>query len=117
MGSRGLHGVARPAAMREAQDARGIELMAQSPAAARSLDDHPGIDENSIQIKQKPRTPDLHSPKSGAVTDAARRTQERSRKCYGPHADRMSRQDVLGGDGPSPRMPIKMKPPMAAWER
>jgi len=39
--------------MRDLQDLLGIELMAQSPAAARSLDDRPGIDEHTVQIKQK----------------------------------------------------------------
>jgi len=39
--------------MRDLQDSLGIELMAQSPAAARSLDDRPGIDQNAVEIKQK----------------------------------------------------------------
>jgi len=66
MRSRDLHGVARPAAMRDPQDFLGIELMAQSPATARSLDDHTGIDEDAVQIEQKCRTADLHSPESDA---------------------------------------------------
>jgi len=62
VGSRSLHGVARSAAMRNPQDLLGIELVTQSPAAARPLDDGPGIDEDAVQIKQEPRTADLHRP-------------------------------------------------------
>ena len=62
MRSRGLHGVTRPAPMRDPQDLLRIELMALGPAAARSLDDRAGIDQNAVQIKQKRRTTDLHSP-------------------------------------------------------
>jgi len=39
MRSRGLHGVAGAAAMGDPQDFFGIELMAQGPATAGSLDD------------------------------------------------------------------------------
>jgi hypothetical protein len=42
--------------MRDLQDFLGIEVMAQRPAAARSLDDRPGVDEHAIQIKQESRT-------------------------------------------------------------
>jgi len=52
--------------MRDLQNLLGIELMAQSPAAARSLDDCPGIDEHAVQIEQKGRTADLHRPESDA---------------------------------------------------
>jgi len=48
--------------MRDPQDLLGIEVMALGPATARSLDDRAGIDQNAVQIKQKRRTTDLHSP-------------------------------------------------------
>jgi len=48
--------------MRNPQDLLGIELVTQSPAAARPLDDGPGIDEDAVQIEQEPRTADLHRP-------------------------------------------------------
>jgi hypothetical protein len=39
--------------MRDPQHFLGIELMAQGPAAAGSLDDRSGIDQNAVEIKQK----------------------------------------------------------------
>jgi len=62
IGSRGLHGVARAAPMRDPQDCLRIELMAEGPAAADSLDDRSRIDQNAVEVEEKARTTDLHSP-------------------------------------------------------
>jgi len=62
MRSRGLDGVARAAAMGDPQDFFGIEFMPQGPATAGSFDDRAGVDEHAVEVEEKARTTDLHSP-------------------------------------------------------
>lgn len=61
MRSHGLHGVARPAPMRDPEQRFGIEVMALSPLATDALDDGAGVDEDAVQVKQKRRGTEVHS--------------------------------------------------------
>jgi len=62
MRNHGLQRVTRAPAMRNPQELFRIELMALGPAAPRSLDDGARVDEHAIEVEQKRRTPELHSP-------------------------------------------------------
>jgi len=58
----GPYRVARAAAVRNSQDPLGIETVAPGPQTTDALHDRAGIDQDTVQVKQKRRTSELHTP-------------------------------------------------------